>query len=349
MKKRELLKRLQDNQIPYMVLRISEDAQIVIVQRGGRVFGPFCGEDGEGLFWASEKLNDARQALELLNSSDWNIGGDRLWFGPEIRYSVSDRTHFWDTLHTPEAIDPGNYILNINDSQAILEQRIEMERADGDKGAVKLNVSRSITASENPLRELKDYDRLMENVRFCGYRQRICLNSEGEAVEGWNLLQVHGGGNIYIPMYQVETGTNYYEPAGEYERCLDNGILLKATGCNRYKVGYRAALVTGRLGYVCEWDKAPCLLIRSFPNDPSGIYEEEPPHMPGIHGFSVHVYNDDGNSGGFSEIECTLPAISGNSGRDSSDDIISTWIFTGDSKALRHIGRVMLGTDDIIF
>lgn len=348
MKKKELLKRLQDNQIPYMVLQISEDVQIVIVQRGGRIFGPFK-EEGEELFWSSEKLSSARQASELLRGSDWNIGGDRLWFGPEIRYSVSDRTRFWDTLHTPETIDPGNYILDIHGSQAILKQRIEMERADTGKGTVKLNVSRSITASENPLRELKDYDKLMENVRFCGYRQRICLNGMGEAAEGWNLLQVRAGGNIYIPMYQAEAGVNYYEPVGEYERFLDNGVLLKATGRNRYKVGYRAALVTGRLGYACEWDGIPCLLIRSFPNDPSGIYEEEPPLMPGTQGFSVHVYNDDGNSGGFSEIECTLPAISGCSGRESSDDIISTWIFTGDSGALQRIAGIMLGTNDMIF
>lgn len=349
MKKKELLKRLQGNHIPYMVLKISEDAQIVIVQRGGRIFGPFRKEEGEGLFWTSEKLNDEQQALELLKGSDWNIGGDRLWLGPEIRYSVSDRTRFWETLHTPEAIDPGNYMLSISDSRAILKQRVEMERADGDRGGIKLNMSRSIEASGNPLRELKDYDRLMENVKFCGYRQRICLDGEGEAVEGWNLLQVYGGGNIYIPMYQAEAGTDYYEPAGEYERFLDNGILLKATGRNRYKVGYKAALVTGRLGYSCKWDEDPCLLIRSFPNDPSGVYEEEPPLMPGIHGFSVHVYNDDGNSGGFSEIECTLPAILGNSGRNSSDDIISTWIFTGAAEALQRIAKVMLGMNDVIF
>lgn len=347
MRKRELLRKLDENRIPYAVLEISEDAQIVAVQRGGRIFGPFRGEEAEGLFWISEKLEDKGQASELLGGSDWNVGGDRLWFGPEIRYSVRDRERFWETLHTPEEIDPGHYKLSGNGTRVQLCQRIEMKRADGKGGAVKLDVSRNIAAAGNPLRELEEYGKLMENVRFCGYSQRVCLAGEGESVEAWNLLQVNAGGNIYVPMYCPEAGEDYYEPAAEYEKVLEKGVLLRATGRNRYKVGYRAASVTGRLGYACEWEGKPCLLIRNFPNDPAGLYEEEPPLKPGVHGFSVHVYNDSGSSGGFAEIECTLPAVLGSSGRDRSDDMISTWIFTGDISALEHIARTLLGNGGI--
>lgn len=347
MKKRELLWRLDENRIPYAILKISENTRIVAVERGGRVFGPFRGEDAEGLFWVSEKLKDAGQASELFGGSDWNVGGDRLWFGPEIRYSVRDRKRFWETLHTPEGIDPGHYKLNAYETQARIWQRLELKRADEKDGTAKLDVSRDIAAAENPLRELKEYGNLMENVSFCGYRQRICLEGEGEAVEAWNLLQVNAGGNVYIPMYRPEAGADYYEPAAGYEKVLEKGVLLRATGRDRYKTGYRAASVTGRIGYACEWEGTPCLLIRNFPNDPAGLYEEEPPLKPGVHGFSVHVYNDGGNSGGFAEIECTLPAVLGSSGRAKSDDIISTWIFAGDIEPLGQIARILLGSDEI--
>ena len=55
-----------------------------------------------------------------------------------------------------------------------------------------------------------------------------------------------------------------------------------------------SAAITGRLAYACKWNGRACLLVRSFPNEPSGFYEEEPPLQPGGRGFSVHVYNDGG-------------------------------------------------------
>lgn len=345
MEKEKLLKVLNNNNIGYCELRISKAVQLVAIERGGRIIGIYDEEANQNLLWTAQALEKEKEAVELLGGTVWNTGGDRLWFGPEIRYSVSDRTRFWETLHTPEAIDPGNYQLTKNSEACILHQKIKLCTKDGSNEAVDFHVNRTIMKSENPLRNNINFQELMKEVEFGGFTQRVCLQGKGSSVEGWSLLQVIPRGTIYIPMTQVQKGVNYYEPVGELEHVQQTGIALEATGNRRYKVGYKAERVIGRLGYTCRWNNKNCLLIRNFPNDPAGNYEEEPPFLPGEKGFSVHVYNDDGNSGGFTEIECSLPAVFGKTGRDSSDDTISTWIFTGSELSLKEIGYLLLGCE----
>ena len=100
MKKEELIRRLELGGVKNRVVAISENFSLLVAERGGRVLGIF--EDGrpDNLLWTAPQLREERTAADFLKSTAWNYGGDRLWFGPEIRYSVSDRQRFWETLHT---------------------------------------------------------------------------------------------------------------------------------------------------------------------------------------------------------------------------------------------------------
>ena len=341
MRMNELMRRLEQAGAEQHLLPVSRQFSVLTARRGGRILGIYENGKDENLLWTAPQLEKDEEAESFLKSELWNVGGDRLWFGPEIRYSVGDREHFWQTLHTPETIDPGAWEMS-RDGQE-MQQKVTIAPRDGTAGEAEFSVRKSISPCEDPLRNLPDGQELRKGVDFGGFHQTVSVSGQGTCVEPWSLLQVMPGGKIYIPMYTPEAGTDYYEPAAAFETVQEHCAVLEATGCNRYKVGYHAAAVTGRLGYTCRWNGRYCLLIRSFPNDPSGLYEEEPPLRPGVKGFSVHVYNDGGPENGFAEIECSLPALFGSGGRTCAADTISTWIYTGEKNQLQQIGNRLLG------
>ena len=343
MEKRQLLGALSANGIPWERVSIGGGMEVILSQYGGRIYGPYPESmDGDGLFWVRPAALDGAALGDMVKEQIWNCGGDRLWIGPEIRYSVSDRTRFWETLHTPEAIDPGTWKLR----GGRMAQELHLRAVGLEPGEVTFRMEKEVGASADPLRELGLEPDLTQGLFYCGFYQRIRFSGAGSAVEPWSLLQVKPGGTILIGMNVPAQGVDYYEPAAPFERVLPWGVALRSTGCNRYKVGYKAAQVTGRLGYLCRWGGESCLLVRSFRCDPSGEYREEPPQTPGVHGFAVHVYND-GNGGkeGFSEIECSLPAVFGPNGRESCDETIQTWIYRGSETQVSAIARILLGAD----
>lgn len=349
MKKQMLQARLSENGILSQCLPLGGGMELLLCERGGRILGIFAGEQSENLLWTAPALSSAEGAAELLHSTQWNIGGDRLWFGPELRYSVADRTRFWETLRTPEAIDPGNYRLT-SGADCCLRQMMGLRAADGSGVTVQAQVERRISASLNPLRTAPDAAQLMQGISFGGFVQNVRVTGAGGCIEPWSLMQVVPNGTVYIPLYQPVCGTDYYEPAAPFETLTPRGVTLQATGRNRYKVGYPAYAVTGRLGYACRWNGRACLLVRSFPNAPDGIYEEEPPLRFGEKGFSVHIYNDGNQNGhGFAELECSLPAVFGAQGRADCNDEIHTWIFCGDEAKLEQIANRLLGMAEICF
>lgn len=202
-----------------------------------------------------------------------------------------------------------------------------------------MKVERFLTPCADPLREKKN----LSGLKFYGYTQTIKIEGKGCCAEPWSLLQVVPEGRIYIPMYNPTADVDYYEPAAPFETVGEKNVTLVATGKNRYKVGYKAADVTGRIGYFCSWDSQSCLIIRNFPNDPSGRYEEEPPLIPGEKGFSIHIYNDSGEISGFAELECSMPAVGSEGQRSEAIDRIDTWIIKGNAEEIAAAAEILVG------
>jgi len=153
--------------------------------------------------------------------------------------------------------------------------------------------------------------------------------------EVWSLVQLNPGGELLIPASPHAEFTDYFEPVDE-----------SLTGDRQYKVGYKAAHVYGRLAYFNQLDGDQAyLLVRNFFNNPSVPYIEEPPHIPGCRGHSLHVYNDDGNAGGFGEMECNGQTIGGVTGRSVTTDQMVLWLYVGAPEKMKELVPHLMGVE----
>lgn len=345
----EIIKTFEYCGLKYEVLEIGEGWELVISQYGGHVFGPFSSCYPEGIFWMPESVKHPVCYKALIDSRTWNTGGDRVWVAPEIQFNIMDRSRFRETLDTPKIIDPGDYVMERSQRAVTLRQSMDLESYNTVTGRIHVEFLRTILKAPNPLRKLPDYDQLMKRVSYCGYEQVLDLTADSIQeiyAESWNLLQIRPKGTLYIPMYQTLRGTDHYEPAGSCEYLAGRGICLEITGESRYKIAYRSAVLTGRFGYLSdEKDDESCLIIINYPNNPSAMYSEEPPLLEGDTGYSIHIYHDDGSSGGFAEMECNMQTIGRPTGLSHSIERVSKWIYTGRTRDLKAIARVLLGYD----
>jgi hypothetical protein len=346
---RQLIERLQEQDLAYAELELGGDARLVITERGGRLFGPFLSPEEPGLLWTNSAFEDPQAFEAFLAAEEWNLGGERIWIAPEIQYTIRDRKDFWGSYALPREMDPGSYRLSRgDDGRRRLYQDLCLRAYNPARGEKRLHLERSIRAVPDPLRELPDYAALVEGVTYTGYEQAVSIfESHTDAIvsESWNLLQLNPGGVLLIPASPHVSPTDYFEPIDEAHQTIGEGhVRLRITGERRYKVGYKAAHLFGRLGYLNRLaDGRAYLLVRAFFNNPSASYAEEPPHRPGCCGHSVHVYNDGGEFGGFGELECNGQAIGGGTGRSSSTDLFLLWAYVGTPGRIAAVTRHLLG------
>jgi hypothetical protein len=347
----QIIARLKENSFPYGMLTLQNDVSILISQNGGRVFGPFLSQDSESIFWINSAFAQSDSFKAFLNSGDWNLGGDRIWIAPEVQYNIQDRADLWGSYHLPEQVDPGRYRLDQpKQDQWRLFQDMDLELYNLASGHKELRLERLIQQVEDPLRNLSDYQDLIDGVIFAGYQQIVSLSEskqDGILSEAWSLIQLNPGGTLLIQASPRVEICDYYEPIDEsLQSIYSNHVRLKITGDRRYKVGYKAAQVFGRLAYLNHLDDGRSyLIVRSFFNNPSAPYAEEPSHSPGRRGHSIHIYNDDGNLGGFGELECNAQTIGGATGRSSSTDQVVLWLYVGSSNKVKEIALHLLGIE----
>lgn len=327
---------------PYHVIEYPGDVRLVISQYGGRLYGPFVA--GQSLSWINPALADSDTYTALVEHVEWNLGGERLWIAPELQYNIADRNDFWGTHNVPPQMDPGGYTLEGRS----LNARMELQAYNLATDTAQLTVKRTITPCENPLRTLHNSKALMDEVTFAGYDHTVNLtqHNRGDAVsEAWSLVQLNPGGQLFIPTTGSAEATVYFGDAPAQARNAANGVVrVNITGQQQFKVGYKAATLTGRMGYLNTLpDGRSYLLVRNFFNDPATMYAEEPPLDPGNNGHSVHVYNDDGGLGGFGEMECNGRTVGGATGRVHGTDVFTMWVYIGSQARLSAIASVLLG------
>ena len=344
----QILKTFEHCGINYEILDIGDDNKIIISQHGGHVFGPFSKTFPEGLFWMPDSIREPEVfRQDLVDTRNWNTGGDRVWIAPEIQFNISDRNHFRETLNQPSIMDPGYYSMMRKGESVYLHQMLKLPSYNTVTGEMSFDFRRIISKAENPLRKLDKFSSYMDGISYCGYEQVLDLQVDSDQdifAESWDLLQIRPKGTLYIPMYSGLRGTDHYEPAGEHETLSESGVSLRITGDSRYKIAYKSAVLTGRFGYLADSDTPDSyLLIINYPNNPSAMYSEEPPLIPGDTGYSIHIYNDDGNSGGFAEMECNLQTIGRPTGLNHSIDRVTKWIFSGEKEKLKEIAKLLLG------
>jgi hypothetical protein len=332
----------------YQVMALADGFSLIVTQRGGRIFSFL--PDGDPLCWINPVLESPDAFAAAIAEGVWNLGGERIWIAPEVQYNSSDRTRFMKTLLFPPQMDPAAYTFEADATSARLKTQMTLQAYNLGSGSTTLTVEHHIrTGLPNPLRALKTFDMLMHGVAYAGFMRTVHLataTTDPLYSESWCLMQLNPGGTMLISttVADAEVSTYFGDPAPDSLTVVDGAYRLALTGRREYKVGYKAAHVTGRLGYLNTLaDGRGYLIIRNYFNNPSAIYAEEPPRLPGVNGHSVHVYNGGGDFGQMGELEVTGQTIGGVSGRASSTDDFVLWVFSGAREQLQAIGRLLLG------
>ena len=351
---RQVVDSLEKSNQPHTILTLQNDVRLIISQRGARILGPFLSPDAESIFWLNQAFAQPDSFNTFLNSDDWgkwNLGGERIWIAPEVQYLVRDRADFWGTVRVPEQMDPGHYRLEQPEpSQCRLAQDLTLEAFNLAGGQKTLHVDTLIKQAEDPLRHLGNYHTLIDGLIFAGYEQAISLSEEKPddiVSEIWNLVSLNPGGRLLIPASSHVEYIDYYEPIDDnYQSIHLNHLSLRITGDRQYKVGYKAAHIFGRLAYFNRLaDDRAYLIVRNFFNNPASPYAEEPAHLPGRRGYSVHVYNDNGDMGGFGEMECNGQTIGGDTGRSATTDQFVLWLYVGAVDKIKQLVPHLLGIE----
>lgn len=343
----EVVARLDEQRIAHRTLVLEDASLLLISERGSRIYGPFRQSDATSENWIPRAFESAEAFAALIESGHWNVGGERVWIGPEIQYMIPVRSDYWGSYDLPTAMDPGVHEWTGEGDSNELHRRVGLTGYNLADGATELDMTLNVGRAANPLRYIVKGHDLIERVRFAGYVQRVRMRhigGEPMMSESWNLTQVRPGGVALIPATPAAEITDYYEPSDGVVSTAPGGVVGRITGDRRYKIGVKATHVHGRVGYYRkDAGGAESLVVRSFANDPSSIYPEEPDFAPGLLGDSIHLYNDDGGLGGFGELEARGRTIGGASGREESMDEFTTWWFHGSANDLEQVARHLLG------
>lgn len=349
--RQDVERRLTEAGLHWHRLDLDGDWSVIVSAYGGRIYGPFAGAKEESANWIPEAFTSEAGFAHFLRSNPWNVGGERIWIGPEIRYMIPDRSNYWGSYQLPPAMDPGQHSLQVLPDRVQLVSAFDLTSFLAPLGVVHLSIETTVRAAANPLRRLPEFDTRWASISYSGYTSEVHARQTGDQAilsESWNLNQVPAGGVALIPATPNAEVTDYYEPVNACLSRPTGGLAVELSGAQRFKIGVKAAQVFGRVGHIRRTSAAPdgfTLLVRSFANDPSAEYTEEPDFSPGVRGDSVHLYNDDGALGGFAELEARGRTLGDEAGHTRSIDQFSTWCFRGSIAQLSAVAKALLGME----
>ena len=219
----------------------------------------------------------------------WNVGGDRLWFGPE-------RDWFWgagaglDAHRVPAEIDPGTW-----EPVAAGEWRATVPLRNRTTGAItEIDVHRRVAI----------LDSAPDHVEYRTTNTlRVLSGPVGQQVSAWNVLQVPLGGVLAVELAGPLSYRDYLDPL-DPDRLVVRGeqAVLHSTGERMFKIGLPATVFGGRLGYVRDG----IVIERTVPVYPDRPYCDGP--RDAAPGDVLQIFEDDGHYGGYAELEHHSPA-----------------------------------------
>lgn len=338
--------RLEEMGMDYVLLPLDGGHTALFSCYGGRLMGPFRGEDGESLLWLSKAFQDKDAFRAFVEARQWNIGGERLWVNPELKFFCESPETFDQTYTVQPELDPGNYTLTAGEGAVNLSMDVTLQvLATGQKKAFRLE--RRYAPALNPLRYMSGLRELP--IAYCGLTQEIILKDTSPQVplglEPWILTQINPGGKVVTPYFGPFEFVDYYEAVGELQKVTSRYAELSITGCNKYKVAYRSAQTLGRMAYVRPMGNEWALMVRNYYNDPSIPYISEPWGDLGNRGCSTYYYNDHGMTDGFAEFENSGAVVGPEAGRSQSSSTTALWFFQGGRHDIGQIMNALLGID----
>jgi hypothetical protein len=238
-----IMRRLEENGLPCAALNLQDGVSILISQLGGRIYGPFLRPGSGSVYWVPEAFADPAAFAQTLKGS-WNLGGERLWVAPEIQYLCKDRNDYWGSSFIPPDMDPGKWNLRqAGPRRWKLHQDMALDAFNLASGRKHLHIETLISPAQDPLRHLTNYGSLIEGVTYAGYQQTVTISEKTHdniVSAAWNLIQVHPGGEVLVPLSPHAEVTDYMQPIdSSLQEVHPDSVRVKITGRRQFKVGYK--------------------------------------------------------------------------------------------------------------
>lgn len=333
----------------YLALGAQNGPQLIITpELSGRVLGAsFSGEAGENLLWVDKTIIDG--SYFKTRPYYWNAGGHRTWVAPEDLFFIAPDS----TWVVPAQLDPAPFrLIEKTDFGATYEADVNL-KTNIDK-YFQLTINRRIGLLDTPPAEVRD---TAAGVKYVGIDLTHTLTNRSEQVIGvdmpyvclWNLIQLNPSGTTLVPLADdADTTTayrEYFNPLGHRLVLKNNIISIKIDGKYRCKVGIRPEAARRGIVYLRDdKDGTGVLYALMFSVDPQGIYVDKPWGSDSPYGDAIELYNDDGNMGGFTEVECHGPARALNRGESQSHTAV-LHMFGGNIETLKQIGSRLMDAD----
>ncbi len=224
----------------------SGEGSVIISEFGGRPLGIFPKNSCYNLLWVNPNIK------EIIESRNWQIGGDRYWISPERDFFYKN-PETWEEWFCPKGLDPANYeILATSNSSCTVSSNIfvlNQKTKQGYQG----EITRQFKLIKEPY---------STGVSSCGieilddcvfYRPNLKIN-------GWNLTQIISGGvenpgTVVIPTKINPKPLSYFTPIpNDRLKVMDNYVAFKLDVDNIYKLAIRPEDIdfdrTAKIGYV---------------------------------------------------------------------------------------------------
>ena len=335
-----------------VILGSADGPQIILTpELSARVLGASIkGALDENLMWVDSTILDG--SFWEKKPYFWNSGGLRTWLAPEDLFFVNENKDP-ESWFVPQQLDPAPFkVVEHTGTKASFATDIELPANIGKN--YKVTLKRSIELLTAPPAALGS---LPTGIEYMGIGKTHSITNNSDEIIGedlpyvclWSLLQVNPAGTILIPLKDsAEPQTayrEYFNPLGD-RLVVQNGIIsVKIDGKYRSKIGVRPEAAGNGIAFLRDnGDGSGILFLKLFPVDPDGIYVDKPWGKPSKYGDVIEMYNDDGNMGGFTELECHGPARKLKKGETQSHTL-QLHIFRGSIVELKKIGSNLLSVD----
>ncbi|MFC1694312.1 DUF6786 family protein [Candidatus Latescibacterota bacterium] len=335
-----------------VILEGAEGRQMIIIpELSARVLGAsISGAEDENLMWVDSTIMDGSYWDK--KPYFWNAGGLRTWIAPEDLFFV-DADKNPDSWFVPESLDPAPFrIVEQSEKEATFEADIDLVANIGK--VYRITLKRRIALLSDPPQELGS---LQSGIEYVGIEKEHSFTNRSDDVIGvdlpyvclWSLLQINPSGTTLVPLKEgydpQKAYREYFNPLGDRLAISGNIISIKIDGIYRLKIGVRPEAAGKGIAFLRDdGNKRGVLFVKMFPVDSEGIYVDKPWGTESDYGDVIELYNDDGNMGGFAEIECHGPAKKLTKGETQSHSL-KLHVFRGSIPDLKTIASTLLETD----
>jgi hypothetical protein len=317
---------------------------VAITLAAGRIVALAFAHDEPNLLWTHPDLGATDLAKANPAQLVGGIGGDRLWFSPELRYHWVGKPD-WQGLgnyKVPADTDPGHYEFVDAEPGVVALAANGRLPVRGSDQSLAFRVERRIRMAQPPI---SLDDPLMRSIRYVGVETVHELTIQDETRTGevdlWHVLQMPVGSILIVPLRPGHrTQPLSYGLPGSW-RTTSNSVIWRIEGNTNAKIGIAARALTGRSAFLRRMSSQQwCLIVRQFPVDVSARYGDYPHGLP----RDDQVFQAwDGL--GFGEMEYHSPVLDAERGPRNLREQDQLWAFGGSAPATAALADILLRVD----